>query len=267
MIASMLRLLGFVLGAAILTIAQDTKKEEIVLPTSAEDLATGKKLYDGSCQLCHGPQGDGGKGANLAVPKLARAATDSDLARIIEVGIPGTEMPGAYHMVKKEITQVAAYVKTFAKFTPEKVPGDPAKGRAVYLGKGGCQACHTTTGADGLLVGGLTGPDLSTIGGRRSAAHLRESIVDPSASIPDYFVDTTAVLANGQRINGRRLTEDTFYLVIHDYQGRNHVIDRMSAREIIKDRKKTPMPSYKGKLSADELDNLIAFLVSLRETK
>ena len=45
--------------------------------TAAADLEQGKKLYNGRCAGCHGPAGNGGKGANLAVPSLPRAQTDS----------------------------------------------------------------------------------------------------------------------------------------------------------------------------------------------
>ena len=44
--------------------------------TSSADLEQGKKLYGGRCAGCHGPAGDGGKGANLGVPVLPRASDD-----------------------------------------------------------------------------------------------------------------------------------------------------------------------------------------------
>ena len=43
----------------------------------------------------HGPAGNGGKGANLAVPSLPRAQTDIALYKVIRYGLPETEMPGA----------------------------------------------------------------------------------------------------------------------------------------------------------------------------
>src|SRR5689334_18288073 len=57
------------------------------------DLDAGRKLFQTHCTICHGPQGDGGKGTNLAQPRLPRASDDQALARIITFGIPGTEMP------------------------------------------------------------------------------------------------------------------------------------------------------------------------------
>src|SRR5215471_2550706 len=49
----------------------------------------------GCCAGCHGPLGNGGKGANLAAPSLPRAQTDIGLYKVIRYGLPETEMPGA----------------------------------------------------------------------------------------------------------------------------------------------------------------------------
>jgi putative heme-binding domain-containing protein len=241
-------------------------KEEVTLPNSAADIERGKKLYDGSCQLCHGPRGDGGKGANLAQAKLPRAGTDGDLARVIEVGIPGTEMPGAWHMTRREVTQVAAYVKTLAKISAERLPGNAAAGEEVYAANG-CSSCHTVASSDGVRSGGFMGPDLSNIGARRSAAHLRESILDPAKSVPEDFVDTTVELRNGRKITGKRLNEDTFLIIINDYSGNNHVVSKEATRQVTRHRDRSPMPSYAGKIAGPALDDLIAYLASLRETR
>ena len=253
--------------AALCLYAAEKQKEEVKLPTSAEDLARGKVLYDAGCQVCHGPKGDGGKGANLAQAKLQKATTDGDLVRLIEVGVIGTEMPGAWHMTNRELTQVAAYVRTLGKVVAEKVPGDPGHGKQVYFGKGGCAACHTVKDNQGVRAGGLMGPDLSEIGGRRGAAYLRESLLDPAVSVPNDFLDTEVVLKSGQRLKGRRMNEDTFTIVVHDYQGNNHLLDKTVVASIKKDMKASPMPSYRGKLSASELTDLIAYLASLREAQ
>jgi len=242
--------------------AQESSKE-VTLPDSAEDIARGEKLYRNSCQYCHGPQGDGGKGANLARPKLTRATTDEKLLNFIQNGIPGTEMPGAWHMNDHEATQVAAFVKTLGRVDIKPVPGDPARGKALYA-KSGCAGCHTTR-EDGVITGSLLAPDLSGIGIRRSAVHLREALIDPNASVPEEFVYVTVTLKTGKSVIGHRLSEDTFTILIRDLTGNNHAFQKSAIKEISKDRKKSPMPSYKNKLSAAELDDLIAYLVSLRD--
>src|SRR5689334_23672 len=89
--------------------------EKVTLPRSPEALAHGKKLFLGSCGYCHGPTGSGGTGADLSRVQLVRAPTDEDLVQVIRFGVPGTEMPGAYHLTLREATEVAAYVRSLAR--------------------------------------------------------------------------------------------------------------------------------------------------------
>lgn len=240
--------------------------EDVVLPSAADDIARGKKLFMGACTYCHGPTGDGGKGADLSRRDLINAKSDGDLVRIIEAGLPGTEMPGSMHMTKREVAQTAAFVRSLSQVNVKPVPGNPERGKAHYA-KHGCGNCHTTSNGAGAFTGGLMGPDLSIIGSRRNAVHLRESLVSPAASLPANFVHTTVTLAGGKQLTGQRVNEDTFTLVLRDFSGQNHILAKDQVRSIVKDRQKSPMPSYQGKLQPAELDDLVAYLVSLQERR
>jgi cytochrome c oxidase cbb3-type subunit III len=235
-------------------------EDAVVLPGGPEDIARGKKLYMGACTYCHGPTGDGGKGADLSRRDLSRSKTDSNLANIIEVGIPGTEMPGMMHMTRREVLQTAAFVRTLSKVdTSAAVPGDAPRGQALYA-KNGCANCHTIA-----LTGGYMGPDLTIIGSRRNASHLRQSLLDPAAEAPGSFLHTTVTLKDGRKIIGNRLFEDTFTILVRDFSGGNHAIAKDGVQEIVKNPKASPMPSFRGKLQPAELDDLIAYLASLKE--
>ncbi len=236
--------------------------DDVTLPNSAEDLARGKRLYLGGCIYCHGPTGDGGKGADLSRREFTLAKTDADLVRIIDNGIPGTEMPGAWHMTRREMMQTAAFVRTLSKVDSRApLAGDAARGRALYA-KQGCGGCHTTPQGGGFL-----GPDLTTIGSRRNAAYLRESIVAPEATLAGSYVFIAVTMQDGRKIAGEKLFEDTFTINVRDLSGNNHAIDKAAAREIAKDPRKSPMPGYKDKLSSAEMDDLVAYLASLKESK
>jgi hypothetical protein len=63
---------------------------------------------------------------------------------------------------------------------------------------------------------------------------------------------------------GIRLNEDSFTIQLKDLGGRFHSFRKAETLAIHKDFGQTPMPSYAGKLSESELDNLVAFLASLR---
>jgi len=198
----------------------------------------------------------------LTRAKLSKAPDDAALLKVVENGIRGTEMPGADSMSEREIRQTAAYVRSLGKVSQKPVPGNPSRGAEIYRGKGGCATCHSIQGE-----GGISGPDLAGIGGRRSAAYLRESLVDPGAAVPEGYLLVTVVTKNGQRVTGVRVNEDSFSLQIRDDSGRSYSFWKNEIAEANKQRAKSPMPSYKGQLSEDELTDLVAHLASLKEGK
>ena len=252
-------LLYAVSAIAALAAATETK---VKLPNSRADLASGEKLFQNHCTRCHGPKGEGGRGPMLTRAKLSKAPDDAALLKVVENGIRGTEMPGADSMSEREIRQTAAYVRSLGKVSQKPVPGNPSRGAEIYRGKGGCATCHSIQGE-----GGISGPDLAGIGGRRSAAYLRESLVDPGAAVPEGYLLVTVVTKNGQRVTGVRVNEDSFSLQIRDDSGRSYSFWKNEIAEANKQRAKSPMPSYKGKLSEDELTDLVAHLASLKEGK
>jgi cytochrome c oxidase cbb3-type subunit 3 len=238
------------------------KEAKVKLPSSRADLAEGEKLFQNHCALCHGPKGEGGRGPILAQAKLSRAPDDAALLKILEDGIRGTEMPGADSMSEREMKQTAAYVRSLGKVPQKPVPGNPAHGAEIYRGKGACTTCHSIKGE-----GGISGPDLAGIGGRRSAAYLRESLVDPGKAVPEGYLLVTVSAKDGRSVTGVRVNEDSFSLQIRDASGRSYSFWKNEIAQVDKQRGKSPMPSYKGQLSDDELTDLVAHLASLKEEK
>src|SRR5437773_10866691 len=99
----------------------------VKLPGSRADLATGAKLFEHQCALCHGPKGEGGRGPMLTRAKLSRAPDDAALVKVIEDGIRGTEMPAAGSMTDREMRQTAAFVRSLGKVPLKPVPGNPTR--------------------------------------------------------------------------------------------------------------------------------------------
>ena len=225
--------------------------------TAAADLEQGKKLYGGRCAGCHGPAGNGGKGANLAVPSLPRAQTDIALYKVIRYGLPETEMPGA-NMTPREIWQIAAHVRTLGGVSAESVAGDSARGRELFATKGGCLQCHNVD-----TQGGSIGPSLMDIGRRRSPGFLRSKLLDSAANVPDDFRTVEAVTRDGRKMSGIRLNEDTWSIQFRDLNGTLHSFWKQDLSHVQLARK-TPMPSYGSILQGQELSDVIAYLSSLR---
>jgi putative heme-binding domain-containing protein len=224
--------------------------------TSAGDVALGQKLYAGRCAGCHGPGGDGGKGANLAVPVLPRAVEDRSLYKVIRYGIAETEMP-SFNLTEKEVWQISAFVRTLGRISRESLNGDPARGLQLVRGKGGCLQCHAIG-----TEGGHLGPPLTDIGSRRGPGHLRDKLLDPVATVPEDF-RLVELTANGQKISGVRLNEDTWSIQIRDFAGRLHSFWKEDVRDLRIERR-TPMPSYKGRLDTQEVTDVLVYLTSLR---
>lgn len=239
--------------------------------TGSEDpAAAGRRLYLAHCALCHGPEGEGGRGPTLAQPQLVRAADDDTLLRVIRQGISGTEMPRA-RLEPTEVRLVADYVKALGQRPREVLPGDPVRGAALYRSEqAACVSCHTVHGR-----GGAIGPDLSDIGRRRSAAYLRRALTDPGAEVPQSFnafrgdvnlplnfLFVRAVPRQGETVAGVRVNEDTFSIQVRDLAGRLHSLPKAALAELHKDRGFSPMPP--ASLAPAELDDLVAYLASLR---
>jgi len=226
---------------------------------TAQEVARGRTLFETQCAYCHGADGAGGRGANLARATLRHAPTDDALFRVVNRGIPGTDMPGNA-MSARETWQVVAFVRSLGQVKREPLPGDAAGGARVYEAVG-CAACHTIRGRGGPL-----GPDLTDIGARSSPAYIRRSIVDPQAEVPSGFKQVRAVTGEGRRITGVVVNEDTFSIQFRDTGGSLYSYFKEELAELATDRSAT-MPSFRDRLEPAALDDLVAYLVSLEGTR
>jgi cytochrome c oxidase cbb3-type subunit III len=143
---------------------------------SAGDSEKGRQLFLGMCSRCHGAEGAGGEGPPLN--RLTRAHNDEELLAIIRDGIPDRGMPGVRRFTDTELHQIAGFVHSLGQTAAVANTGRPDNGRAVYQ-RLGCSSCHIVAGE-----GGDFGPELTSIGARRSPLYLRESVVDPGAALP-----------------------------------------------------------------------------------
>jgi putative heme-binding domain-containing protein len=222
------------------------------------DMAYGARLYDAQCTTCHGANGEGVGGVNLRSGRFRNAVTDQDLARVISNGIPNSGMLG-FKFDAAELTGIIAYLRNMNSVDRDTVKlGDAARGRAVFEGKGGCTRCHRV-GANGPR----TAPDLTDVGAVRSAGSLLRSLTEPSSQMMPINRPVRAVTRDGTVITGRRLNEDTYTVQLIDDRERLVSLDKATLREYTI-ATSSPMPSYKNTLSADEMADLVAYLLTLK---
>lgn len=222
------------------------------------DIQEGGRLFRANCVLCHGPEGDQVPGIDLGHARFRQTYSESALIKIIQNGIPGTGMP-PNNLQDFQAEIVVAYLRSLATAGRTVTGnGNAARGKALFAGKGNCASCHRVDG-----VGSRVGPDLSDIAALRRTAEIEQSLLDPNAEILPQNRTYRAVTSKGEVITGRLLNIDSFTVQILDSKERLLSLQRSDLREsgFVKD---SPMPSYRDKLSSQELADVVAYLATLK---
>jgi mono/diheme cytochrome c family protein len=91
-----------------------------------------------------------------------------------------------------------------------KIPGDPKAGKAVFMGKGTCLACHKA----GDIPGAPVGPDLSQIAKIQTPDYIMKKILDPKGSgTVSGFPPGVMPQDLGQRLTAREYVDLVAFLL------------------------------------------------------
>jgi putative heme-binding domain-containing protein len=226
---------------------------------SAADRESGARIFRSHCASCHGLRGTGGLGPDLTSGTFVHGSSDADLFRNIGQGIPGTAMPAVF-FEGAQVWQIVAFVRSLSDSVVAKpAPGDAARGQAEFREQG-CIGCHLVRGE-----GGVKGPDLSVIGSQRSAAYLRESILDPNRNVSPEFWVAKIISENGTAHAGFILNQDTYTIQLLDFSRGLETLPRSEFKDFGIERSSI-MPEYKGKLRDEQVNDLVKYLLSLKRT-
>jgi putative heme-binding domain-containing protein len=231
---------------------------------SAADIEDGGRLYRMYCTACHGPDGDTLPKADLSQGKFTRTATpagtEDELVKIMEKGIPGTAMGPLESINDFQAATIVAYLRSIAANPSRRsaLAGDAARGKQLFENKGGCVACHRVKSA-----GSRVGPNLSEIGATRRAVEIERALVDPNADAAPQNRSVRVVTKDGSTVTGRLLNIDTFSIQLLDSNENLRSFSRSDLRESTV-LQKSSMPSYKDKLSPQELADVVSYLASLK---
>jgi len=220
------------------------------------------QIFLSNCAGCHGPDGDLIPNINLASGKFRHAQGDNDLRRIVQKGIPGTPMPPGNY-TDEQAGVIVAYLRSLSGTSAKRMdlPAEGTRGKAIVEGKGECLSCHRI-GAKGSV----TGPDLTGIGAARRSSDLEKALTDPDAEIRPDNLTVRAVDKNGTQLSGRLMNMDTYTIQILEYStARLRTLRKETLREY-EVMKSSPMPNYRQKLNAQEIADIVAYLVSLKES-
>ena len=247
-------------------------------PFSADPKAAkaGEFEFRINCAFCHGLGGrGGGRGPDLTRAHKRHGDSDADLFQNISQGIPGTVMPAngtngqGVGMTDDEIWQIITYLRSMQVNAPTKPAGNSIHGKELFYGDANCSSCHMVEGKGGHL-----GPDLTATGTARTVEAIVESVRSPSRrlawgltestkELAQEYESVTVVTPDGREIKGVALNEDQFSLQMMDLSERIHLFEKDKLRSVQKSRQSL-MPSYDPTILSDrDLDDIVAYLVSV----
>jgi putative heme-binding domain-containing protein len=220
----------------------------------------GRATFRIYCAPCHGIRAQGGRGPDLTRGKYNNGDQDADLFRVISQGVRGTEMEGVGSDLDAEnIWRLVSFIRSVSRPEPAQVTGEAAAGERLFWGKGGCGQCHVVGNRGGRL-----GPDLTKVGRQRSLAYLRESIVSPGADLTPGYETVTVTTREGRKIVGLQKGLDNFSVQLMDAGEKLHSIRRSELSGIDRAYRSLMPDTYARLLPAGELNDLLAYLLTLR---
>src|SRR5712691_764327 len=270
---------GFV-GAVFLWAVTPTMRAQEKNPFAGDSKVAklGEYQFRLNCAFCHGLGArGGGRGPDLTRAQKHHGNTDGEIFHNIHDGIAVTAMPAATNggigvgMSDEEIWQVVTYIRSVEKRASAAETGNATHGKELFYGSAACGTCHMVNGKGGRL-----GPDLSSTGTSRSLEYLAESMRSPSKRLAtglsepmkDFsqeYETATVVTAEGTKLQGVVLNEDSFTIQMLDTREELNSFEKAKLRSFEKTRESL-MPAYDAKsLPEKDLKDLIAFLLTASE--
>jgi putative heme-binding domain-containing protein len=222
-------------------------------------ILAGMSQFRARCADCHGIDARGARGPDLT-EVWANGRSDNGLFRTIRLGVPNTEMPPIRgdRPTDDDIWRILAYLRTLAAPSPT----DPPKGNAQNgerLFRVHCASCHR---ADGR--GGRFGPDLSRVGLSRARSTLTRQIRGAVEELGRGYEPVTIVTPDGRLVHGVKKNEDLFSVQIMDTRERIQGYLREDLKTVTSEKKSAMPPFDIDKLSPNDLDDVLAYLATLR---
>ena len=227
--------------------------------TKPGDIHQGRALIRALCSRCHGMDGKGGKGPDLTDGVFRHGETNEEIIRNIRDGIPGTGMPGIGDVLDEWNWQILSYLRAEASKRTrdqQKLRGDSVRGYELFK-KHKCASCHW----GGSSVG-RRGPNLARL--HATADYVRKSLLDPDSQIDGSYQPLTLLMNDGSVLQGMRLHENTYYVLLIDEHEVLKTIPKSRIDELRKPHKSL-MPGFAKELNARDVEDLTAYIFSLQE--
>jgi cytochrome c oxidase cbb3-type subunit III len=224
----------------------------------------GRQLFSGICAGCHGLDGRGAeRGPDIATRPQVVQLADAQILQILEGGRPAAGMPPFESLGTAKLKELLAYLRTLqGKGVAEKLPGNPAEGKALFFGKARCSECHMVDGE-----GGFIGRDLSSYGATLSPDEIRANIARPSSGNDKANKLAVVTMRNGQKLSGVIRNEDNFSIQLQSLDGTFHLLNRSDVGEVTFAAEPIMPANYGSTLTAGQMNDVVSFLVNAARTE
>lgn len=252
-IALSVALFALAVGGCIGARAQDSWEDDF-----KTNPPPGKNAFASTCAGCHGLDGRGSeKAPNIAGTAKLQHLSDSQLGGIISNGVPGTGMPAFHSLSAGQVRSLVAYLRFLqGRQTARALPGNPAAGRSIFHGKGGCSTCHTFSGEGGFL-----GPDLSAYGSAMPAKAILDAIVKSERKPQPGYKSAAVTTHDGNRIEGILRNEDNFSVQLQTTDGSFHFFQKSDVQNLEYLNHSMMPANYAERLNTAELNDLVSYLM------
>src|SRR3990172_1847243 len=136
----------------------------------------------GTCEVCHPIRQNATPGAHLVEgspnirPKVDRPPIGLNRSELWALTAFMESLGGTVDVKLDDIPKTAGSAAGGGQVAELKLPGDPKAGQAVFMGKGGCIACHKA----GSIGASPVGPDLSQIAKIQTPEYIMAKILNPA---------------------------------------------------------------------------------------
>lgn len=208
------------------------------------------------CARCHGRDGTGSFGPDLSRARFRKGDADHQIFTTISNGIPGTSMPGFAGAPERMIWQLVAFIQSRRRLAdkPPELKGNEENG-ALLFAQHKCASCHWERNA-----GGRRGPDLSRA--TSPPDHVREAILDPSVFVDQDYRWLAIETEDGKVYAGMWLNEDGYHFQLINQEEQLLTVPKTGST--VRRQQKSLMPSFRKELTPEQLEDLVAYVFSLR---
>src|SRR5262245_33701086 len=126
---------GLAVAAPLAQQSDTTRNPLAARPDAAE---AGHRLYDQTCQSCHGPAGQGELAPALDRGTFTHGNEDGDLFHTVRAGVPGSQMPPFPALSDEQTWQLVTYIRSLSgsgkpsSSARATSSGDPAAGETLF---------------------------------------------------------------------------------------------------------------------------------------